>query len=70
MCSKLLRPFENTQVIVFDDIDRDEERKPHVNSINSIKSYHSFTYQDEKCRAKERITLTQYLIKAYTHVYV
>ena len=45
---------ENTQVIVFDDIDRDEERKPHVRSINSIKSYHSFTYQDEKCRAKER----------------
>ena len=45
---------EQTEVIVFYEIDRDEERKPQVRAINSIKSYHSFTYQDGKCFAKER----------------
>lgn len=44
----------NTQVIVFRDIDRDDERKPEVRGINSIKAMHCLTYEGGTCRARER----------------
>jgi hypothetical protein len=45
---------ENTQVIVFNQIDRDEERKPQVKNVPLIKSNHEFIYRDGKCSMKER----------------
>jgi hypothetical protein len=44
----------NTQVVIFNEIDRDEERKPQVKSIPLIKSNHEFIYRDGKCYMKER----------------
>lgn len=41
----------NTEVIIFDDIDRDDERKPNVRAIPSIKSKHCFIYKDGQCSA-------------------
>jgi hypothetical protein len=48
------RKCANTEVVVFNEIDRDGERRPTVRSIPGIKSYHWFLYQDGKCYAKER----------------
>ncbi len=44
----------NIEVHIFRDIDRDEERKPQVRGINSIKSMHCLTYEGGTCRARER----------------
>ena len=45
---------ENTQVIVFDDIDRNQERKPHVLAVPEIKTLHCLTYQNGTCSGRER----------------
>ena len=45
---------ENTQVIVFDDIDRNQEQKPHVLAVPEIKTLHCMTYQNGTCSGKER----------------
>jgi len=42
---------QNTQVIVYDEIDRDNERRPDVSAIPRIKSYHCFAYMNGSCRA-------------------
>jgi hypothetical protein len=41
----------NTEVHIFNDIDRNEEHKPDVKPISSIKSQHWFEYQNGKCVA-------------------
>ena len=41
----------NTRAHVFPDIDRTESNKPSVNGINSIKTMHSFVYENGTCRA-------------------
>jgi len=43
----------NTRVHVLPDIDRDKERKPQIQGINSIKIMHCFQYQDGVCRCAE-----------------
>ena len=45
---------ENTEVVVFKDIDRDNENKPHVGKVPEIKTLHSLTYQNGECFGKER----------------
>jgi len=44
----------NTQVVVFNSIDRDDEKKPRIKPIQSIKTLHCLRYEHAACTGFER----------------
>jgi hypothetical protein len=45
---------ENTEVVVFNQIDRDDKDKPQVKRVPEIKTLHSLTHKDGECFGKVR----------------
>ena len=51
MASLIRARCADTQVHVFDQIEREDDHKPPIDSLQAIKSKHCFTYQNNECYA-------------------